>query len=106
MNIVDDCQYIYKQHLKLKTRAGTRTRDRNEANSILIVDWIWGRLWFVVQGVSMHSHRSPFSMQDLPTELTDLSNAIARHPESFALGNNDIRTAALTATKFVFDTGN
>lgn len=54
----------------------------------------------------MHSHQSPFSMQDLPTELTDLSNAIARHPESFALGSNDIRTAALTATKFVFDTGN
>lgn len=48
-------------------------------------------------------------MQDeliLPNELIDLSNAITRIPESLTSGSNDTRTAALTATKFVFDIGN
>lgn len=47
-------------------------------------------------------------MQDelnLPNELIDLSNVIAKYPESFTSGSNDIRAAALTATKFVFDIG-
>ena len=68
----------------------------------------------------LHSHRLPLgsnfniglqrcSMQDeliLPNELIDLSNAITRIPESLTSGSNDTRTAALTATKFVFDIGN
>ena len=48
-------------------------------------------------------------MQDvliLPNELTDLSNAIEKHTESFTSGSNVIQTAALSATKFVFDIGN
>lgn len=41
----------------------------------------------------------------LPNELLSLSNAVERYPETLASGNNVIQTAALNATKFVFDLG-
>jgi hypothetical protein len=41
----------------------------------------------------------------LPDEFLNLSNAVERYPETLASGNNVTQTAALNATKFVFDLG-
>ena len=41
----------------------------------------------------------------LPNELLNLSNVVEGCPEAFALGSKDIQTAALSATKFIFDLG-
>jgi hypothetical protein len=40
-----------------------------------------------------------------PHELVYLTEIVKERPESLALGNDDIRTAALTAAKYAFDTG-
>ncbi|KDQ63722.1 hypothetical protein JAAARDRAFT_169865 [Jaapia argillacea MUCL 33604] len=39
----------------------------------------------------------------LPDQLSGLSTLIEERPESFASGSNDIKLAALAATKFIFD---
>lgn len=41
----------------------------------------------------------------LPASLAGLSNLLDDHPEYFATGNDDIKLAALQATKFMFDHG-
>lgn len=41
----------------------------------------------------------------IPGELSRLSSLISAQPESFASGSKDIRDAALTATKYIFDLG-
>ncbi|KAG5653078.1 hypothetical protein H0H81_002458 [Sphagnurus paluster] len=45
---------------------------------------------------------APVPRQSFP-ELRPLSDLIDAQPESFALGSDDIRATALTATKFLFD---
>ncbi|KIP11982.1 hypothetical protein PHLGIDRAFT_10298 [Phlebiopsis gigantea 11061_1 CR5-6] len=45
----------------------------------------------------------PEEITELPQQLSELSTRIDEKPESFATGNEDIRLAALKATKYVFD---
>ena len=47
----------------------------------------------------------PQEIIELPSELQELSLSIDEKPDSFAVGNEDIRLAALKATKYVFDLG-
>lgn len=39
----------------------------------------------------------------LPLELQSLSNFLEEYPESLALGNQELQTTALNATKYAFD---
>ena len=41
----------------------------------------------------------------LPPELETLSNLVEETPEKFASGSEEIRAAALSAAKFVYDLG-
>lgn len=47
----------------------------------------------------------PEEVIELPAEFQELSLRIDEKPESFVVGNEDIRLAALKATKYVFDLG-
>jgi hypothetical protein len=42
---------------------------------------------------------------NLPVELLTLTNIINESPESLTTGNAGLRSAALIATKFIFDLG-
>jgi hypothetical protein len=41
----------------------------------------------------------------LPDQLLNLSKVVEKYPEAFASGSSQIQSAALSATKFIFDLG-
>ena len=50
----------------------------------------------------------PTKLEDavaLPPALENLSKLVAEKPEALAIGSEDLRKAALDATKFIFDLG-
>ena len=57
--------------------------------------------------IDTDTNGAPTGTEDfpLPSQLENLSKLIGEKPEALATGSQDLRTAALDATKFIYDLG-